>query len=77
MDTHTNHKEGATMETIQLYKGRNCWMAAFIKDGKPNQDIIRQFNTHHLPTPFTTSAPFETVKQTVQLRNLHCNVVLS
>jgi hypothetical protein len=51
------------METIQLYNTRTGWMAAMMKDGKPNQYVISLFGTHHVPTAFTATASYETVKK--------------
>lgn len=42
-----------TTITIHADRGQDCWFAAFLVDGKPDAEIVRLFDTHEIPTPFT------------------------
>ena len=58
------------MEQIRLHCTEDQWFASFLVDGRPNQEIKTLFNGDYcLPTPYRSSASYETVKRSIELQN--------
>lgn len=56
------------MNTILVYRDSDCWMSETLKDGKPDEQLIKYFGTNLLPTAFTVSEkPHVVVKELERL----------
>jgi hypothetical protein len=62
------------MDTIELFKTDQGWMARF--SGLCEREIVRLFQTNVIPTPFTVDANAYDVLSEIAKRNPDANVVL-
>ncbi len=65
------------MRTIQLYNTSKGWVACFLTNGQPEQELIDVMGTHHIPTAFTARASFEMVKTEISKLNPGYTITLS
>lgn len=64
-------------KSIQLYTQNGSWICAFLSDNSPDQEIIKLFGTHHLPTAFRATMPSHLVLAEIQKLNPDSVVTIS
>lgn len=65
------------MKSIQIYLKGNSWIAAFLVNGSPDNEITSLFGTHRVPTSYTAKSDAQTVLQAIQTLNPDSVVTIS
>ena len=59
---------------VELLVKDGVWMTAHYIDGQPDQQLIKTYGSHELPTPWSDAVPRSTVVQDFTARNPHIKI---